>query len=105
MKPEELRAIMKYLRERVALGPLESESDLTITFQSPSGEEMLKEGFNAAEVKRLLGVPWWGEMEEDIIDTPDMCAPTDSPEQVLEYARDVISEYIYKRFPLHEEQE
>jgi hypothetical protein len=105
MKPEELRAIIGYLRERVALGPLGAESAPTITFPSPSEEEMLKAGFNATEVKRLLSVPWWGEMEEDIIETPDMCASADSPDQVLEYARDVISEYIYKRFPLQEEQE
>ena len=105
MKPEELRAIMEYLRDRVALGPQETDSTLTITFQSPSAEEMLKAGFNADGVKRILGVSWWGEMEEDIVETPDMCDPGASPQQVLQYARDVISEYIYKRFQLHEDQE
>lgn len=105
MKPEELRAIIEYLRDRVALGPRDTESALTVKFQTPSVEEMLKAGFHSDGVKRLLGVPWWGEMEEDIVETPDMCAPADSPQQVLEYARDVISEYIYKRFPLQDEQE
>jgi hypothetical protein len=32
-----------------------------------------------------------------------MCDPEDPPHQVLEYARDVVSEYIRKRFPLNGE--
>ena len=95
---------MEYLRERVALGPMEAESTLTITFQAPTEEEMLETGHNEEGVKRILSALWWTEMEEDIIETPDMCEPDDSPDQVLEYARDVISEYIRKRFPLTENQ-
>lgn len=100
MTPEELRAIMDFLRQRVVMDPLEADKPLVITFQTPTEEEMLKAGLDAEGVKRILSVPWWKEMEEDIVETPDMCDPDDSPEQVLEYARDVISEYIRKRFPL-----
>ena len=94
---------MDFLRQRVLLGPQGTTKPQVITFHTPTEEEMLKAGLNAEGVKRILGVPWWGEMEEDIVETPDMCDPDDSPEQVLEYARDVISEYIRKRFPLQED--
>ena len=66
----------------------------------PTEEEMIDAGLNVDGVKRILRVPWWEEMVEDIVETPDMCEPDDSPEQVLGYARDVVSEYIRKRFPL-----
>ncbi|MBT4504647.1 MAG: hypothetical protein HOC74_43385 [Gemmatimonadetes bacterium] len=103
MTPEELRAIMTYLRERVHLGPKEAEASVTITFHAPLEEEMIGAGLNAEGVKRILRVPWWEEMVEDIVETPDMCDPDDSPEQILEYARDVVSEYIRKRFSLESE--
>ena len=69
-------------------------------FQVPTVEEMVGAGLNAEGAKRILGMPWWDEMVEDIVETPDMCDPDDAPEQVLVYARDVVSEYIRKRFPL-----
>ena len=103
MNPEELRAIMDYLRERVNLGPQEDEDQIAITFDTPAEKEMIDAGLNAEGAKRILSVPWWEEMVEDIVETPDMCDPEDSPEQVLEYARDVVSEYIRKRFPLNAE--
>lgn len=93
---------MEYLRGRVDLGPLDEEKAVVITFDAPTEEEMLAAGLNVQGTRRILGVPWWGEMAEDIVETPDMCEPGDTPEQVLEYARDVISEYIRKRFPLNE---
>jgi len=100
MAPEELRAIMAYLSERVQLGPQEDKSLVLITFHTPTEEEMINAGLNVDGVKRILRVPWWEEMVEDIVETPDMCEPDDAPEQVLAYARDVVSEYIRKRFPL-----
>jgi hypothetical protein len=39
-------------------------------------------------------------MVTDVIETPEMCESDDSPHQVLEYARDVVSEYIRKRAAL-----
>jgi len=103
MTPDELRAIMIYLRERVRLGTREAETPAAITFQPPTEEEMIGAGLNADGVKRILGVPWWDEMVADITETPDLCDPGDPPRQVLEYARDVVSEYIRKRFPLDSE--
>ncbi len=103
MTPEELRSMMAYLRERVHLGPKETKGPVVITFFMPTEEEMIGAGLNAEGVKRILHVPWWEEMVTDIIETPDYCDPTDSPQQVLEYARDVVSDYIRKRFPLNGE--
>jgi hypothetical protein len=100
MTPEELRSVMAYLRERVHLGSKETRSPIVITFLAPTEEEMIDAGLNAEGVKRLLRFPWWEEMVTDIIETPDYCDPSDSPQQVLEYARDVVSDYIRKRFPL-----
>ncbi len=103
MTPEELRAIMGYLRERVHLGPRDAESPVVITFHAPTEDEMIDAGLNAEGVKRILRVPWWEEMVTDIIETPDVCEPDEPPQQILEYAKDVVSEYIRKRFPLNAE--
>ena len=103
MTPDELRAIMTYLRERTYLGPKEAKSPVVITFHAPTEEEMIDAGLNAEGVKRILRVPWWEEMVADIVETPDYCEPDDSPQQVLEYAKDVVSDYIRKRFPFNGE--
>ncbi len=103
MSPEELRAIMFYLRERVNLDPENPGQPVIITFHSPTEEEMIAAGLNAKGVKRLLCVPWWDEMVTDIIETPDLCDLDDAPQQILDYARDVVTEYIRKRFPLKSE--
>jgi hypothetical protein len=103
MTPEELRAIMAYLSERVHLGPQEAKSPVVITFHAPTEEEMIDAGLNTEGVKRILRVPWWEEMVADIVETPDYCDPGDSPQQVLAYARDVVLDYIRKRFPLNGE--
>lgn len=101
MTPEELRSMMAYLREEVRLGPpQETENQVVITFLAPTEEAMIDAGLNAEGVKRLLQVPWWDEMVTDIIETPEYCDPNDPPQQVLEYAKDVVSDYIRKRFPL-----
>lgn len=103
MTTEELRAIMDYLRQRVKLRTNEDNNSTTIDFHVPSEKDMIDAGLNASGVRRILRVPWWDEMVMDIVDTPEMCDPEDSPEQVLDYARDVVSEYIRKRFPLNED--
>lgn len=100
MTPDELRSMMAYLREVVRLVPKETESPVVITFRDPTEKEMIDAGLNAEGVKRLLHVPWWDEMVTDIIETPEYCDQSDSPQQVLAYARDVVSDYIRKRFPL-----
>ena len=101
MTPEELKAIMDYLRERVTLSSEEGKHPVEISFQVPTADEMIEAGLNAEGVQRILSVSWWKEMVTDIIETPDMCDPGDSAHQVLIYAKDVVSEYIRKWFPLN----
>ena len=103
MSPDELRAIMAFLRERVRLGSKESECPVTITFLPPTTEDMLGAGLHAEGVGQVLSALWWAEMVTDIIETPDFSEPDESPEQVLAYAKDVVSDYIRKRVSLNGE--
>lgn len=103
MLAEQLRAIMDYLRSKVSLEPPKTDCPINTTFQAPTDQGMVAAGLNAGGVKRLLGVPWWAEMVEDIVETPEMCGLEVGPGQVLEFAQDVVSEYIRKQFPLNEE--
>ena len=103
MTPDDLRAIMEFLRQRVSLGPPKEGCPVTVTFYAPTQQEMIDAGLSAEGAGRILAVPWWDEMAEDIVETPGMCEPEETPLQVLDYARDVVTEYIRKRFPLNEE--
>lgn len=101
MTPEELRSIIIYLREKVNLSPHTIKDRIVITFQAPSEEKMSRAGFETEGANRLLNATWWNEMITDITETPDYCDPDSSPQQVLEYSRDVVSDYIRKRFSLN----
>jgi len=101
MTTEELKAIMEYLRAKVCLK--DSDNSISIEFNAPTEQNMIDAGLNEQGIKRILNVTWWDEMVEDIVETPDVCDPEDPPHQVLEYAKDVVSEYIRKWFPLNEE--
>lgn len=102
MTAEELRAIMYYLRNRVCLRTSKTGSPVVVSFHTPTEVEMLEAGLDPEGVRRILRVPWWEKMVAEIVETPEMCDPADPPEQILGYARDVVSEYIRKRFPLDE---
>jgi len=104
MTPEELRAIIAYFRERVILSPEEPGNPMVITFLGPSKEGMIEAGLNPEGVKSIIQAPWWEEMVTDIIETPEYCDDNEAPQQVLEYARDVVSDYIRKRVTLDGEQ-
>jgi hypothetical protein len=100
MTPDELRAIMEFLRERVQLEGRGADGAVVIRFDAPTVDDMAGQGLNQDGCHQVVSAPWWDEMVEDIVETPDMCDPEDPPEQVLEYARDVVSEYIRKRAKL-----
>jgi hypothetical protein len=95
--PEELREVMAYLERRVCLA---DQGSRTIVFEMPDEGELLEAGLNPEGVRRLLAAPWLSDMVSEVLETPEFCEPGDSPEQVLRYARDVVGEYIRKRFPL-----
>ena len=97
MTPDELRSIMEWLRERVQL---EAGGEVVVRFDAPTGDEMAAAGLNPEGSSRIRQAPWWDEMAADVVETPEMCDPGDPPEQVLQYARDVVSEYIRKRASL-----
>lgn len=95
--PDQLRAVVHYLQSRVELaGP----DERTIVFDPPGADRMAAEGLDGATVQRLLAAPWWCEMIEDVLETPDFADSDETNQQVLGYARDVIQEYVGKRFPL-----
>ncbi len=100
MNPEDLREVMEYLRQRVEFHTESIEGRVKVRFDTPSLAEMEAAGFDPEGSQRLLAAPWWEEMVADVLETPEMCEPDDTPDQVLEYARDVVSEYIRKRFTL-----
>ena len=100
MTPDELRAIMEFLSQRVRLAGQDAQEETAISFDAPTADEMAHAGLNREGAERILAAPWWDEMVEDIVETPEMSEPDDSPDQVLQYARDVVSEYIRKRASL-----
>ena len=73
---------------------------MAIGFDAPTADEMIQAGLNPQGCRQILDAPWWDEMVDDILETPQVCDPEDPPEQVLQYARDVVSEYIRKRAQL-----
>jgi hypothetical protein len=97
---DELRAIMDFLRQKVHLKDGGAGGEVTIGFEAPTPDEMVRAGLDPDGCKTVLDAPWWDEMVADIVETPEMCDPEDPPERVLEYARDVVSEYIRKRASL-----
>lgn len=99
MTPDDLRAMINYLRDRVTLDKTD-EAAITVVFDLPSKEAMVRDGLHSDGISRLLEFPWVEDMITDIIETPDFCEEDDTPEQILEYAKDVVSDYMRKRFPL-----
>jgi hypothetical protein len=99
MNADELREIMEFLRQRVQVEVDEADS-IVIRFDEPSAADMIAAGLNPEGSRRLRSAPWWDEMVTDVVETPEMCEPEEGPEEVLGYAKDVVSEYIRKRATL-----
>ena len=103
MTPDELRSIITFLRERTGIDPEKAEGGVVITFNAPSLNDMTDADLNMEGSKSILEAEWWNEMITDIIETPDFCEPEDPPEQALEYAKDVVTDYLRKRVILNGE--
>ena len=97
MTPVDLRSVIAYLERQ---GLLVDEDSRNIAFEMPSEGELLGAGLNPEGVRRLLAAPWLSDMVSEILETPEFCEPEESSEQLLRYARDVVGEYVRKRFPL-----
>lgn len=95
--PDQLRDIVRYLQERVQLA---ADGGRAIVFNPPDPEAMAADGLDTGTVQSILAAPWWPELVDDVIETPEFSEPSDSAEVVLGYARDVVQEYIWKRFDL-----
>jgi hypothetical protein len=100
MTPDELRSIIEYLRERIGIDSEQAGDRVKITFNTPAIHDMIDAGLDAEGSKVILEAEWWDEMVADIIETPDFCEPDDPAAQVLEYAKDVVSDYLRKRVTL-----
>jgi hypothetical protein len=95
MTPEEIQKMNKWLQGRVTLG--ETTDGISISFKEPTPEDFAAEGFDEEAVRLTLQSDWWQEMVTDIIETPEFAEPDESPQQVLQYARDLVKEYVSKR--------
>ena len=94
---DDLRAMISWVASRV--GVREGQPP-EVTFEEPTVGEMLAAGLHPRAVRQALSAPWWRQMVEDIRETPQFCAPDESLEDILRYARDVVEETFRKRFEL-----
>ena len=79
MTPDELRAIMNWLRQRVYLKDGGPDDEVGIQFDAPTADELDRADFNREACRQILDAPWWDEMVADIIETPEMCDPGSRP--------------------------
>ncbi len=99
MDAEQIKKMNLWLQSRITME--KNKDGITIKFDEPSAEDFITQGFDEEAVTLTLKSSWWSEMVSDIIETPDFAEPDDSPEQVLNYARDLVFEYVGKRlYPL-----
>jgi hypothetical protein len=91
----EIKRMYEWVQGRVRLVP--GSDDPVVAFDAPSAEDCTGNGFDEELMALTLQARWWPEMIVDIIDTPEFAEPDESPEQVLQYARDVVVEYFRKR--------
>lgn len=95
MQPEEIRRMNEWLQSRIRLD--ERAGAVTIKFDEPAAADFIAQGFDEEAVNLTLKSAWWAEMAADIVETPEFAEPEDTPEQVLQYARDLVFEYLGKR--------
>ena len=79
---------------------LADEGSRSIVFEMPGEGALLDAGLNPEGARRLLAAPWLPDMISEVLETPEFCEPEESPAQLLRYARDVVGEYVRKRFTL-----
>ena len=98
MTPEQLRAIMHYLQGAVTVDAAAPDGAAVVSFPMPDVDAMVQAGLDESGSRAVLAAEWFAEMVDEVVTTPEFCDPGDPPELVLRYARDVVAEYIRKRF-------
>ncbi len=97
MDPQDIRHAVEVLVARVHL-ERDGDGGCRCWFEDVDASQMESLGIAPEVIARLDGAPWWPEMLADVAETPEFCEPDTGSEQVLEYARDVVREYVAKRF-------
>lgn len=95
MDSNEIKRMYQWIQTRVELAA--DPDAVSILFDEPTAEDFEKQGFEKEAVALTLESGWWREMATDIVETPDFAEPGESREQILQYARDVVKEYVAKR--------
>ena len=95
MEPDEIRRMYEWIQQRVDL--TDGPDGISITFDEPDPDDFIDADFDPEAVDLTHESDWWDEMVTDIVETPDFAEPGESPEQVLENARDDVKEYVAKR--------
>jgi hypothetical protein len=95
MDSGQIRKVIYWIQDRVNLG--KTGVGVSILFEEPTEADFLAEGFDKEMIRLTLQSSWWPEMIGDILETPSFADSGDPPDQVLQYARDVVHEYIGKR--------
>jgi hypothetical protein len=96
MTPEQLRTTIVWLEHRIRCDL--AAGGTTVAFDPPTATDLVASGVGEGDAARLLAAPWWPEMVAEIVETPAFCGADEDSDTVLRYARDVVGEYIHKRF-------
>lgn len=94
MEKNDIKTLITWLQDRVSL---EGIGQPVIVFAEPGAADFKAKGFDDDVLAITLESDWWREMATDIIETPEYAEPGESAEQILTYAKDVVSEYVRKR--------
>jgi hypothetical protein len=84
----DIQKMYGWIQGRVRL--VSGTDEPVVAFDAPTSDDFREYGFTEGDIAMTLGSSWWPEMVVDIIDTPEYAEPDESPEQVLQYARDVV---------------
>jgi hypothetical protein len=95
MDKDEIKRLYEWIQNRVTLD--EETDGIAIVFDEPDPDDFSDADFDPELVDLTLESDWWEEMVTDVVETPDYAEPNESADQVLEYAKDVVVEYVRKR--------
>jgi len=94
--PQDIRTAIQLLKDQVTL-TAEAEGDRQVAFEDLDRDGMVALGITPEVAAHFAAAPWWPEMADDVRETPDFCEPDATDDEVLQYAQDVIFEYVAKR--------